>query len=569
MPVIVERSFDPSIAAELAADGIQPALARILAARGIISASQLESSLAGLIPPERLTNNQRMAAIMADAIAERKRFLVIGDYDADGATATAVAVRGLRSMGAIVDYLVPNRFEYGYGLTPEIVKLAAERQPDIIVTVDNGIASVEGVDAANMLGIAVLITDHHLPADQLPQALCILNPNQHGCHFPSKHLAGVGVIFYAMLALRAQLRARGAFEERPEPNLTELLDIVALGTVADLVRLDDNNRILVEQGLRRIRAGRACPGINALLRLSGRKAEKAIAQDLGFSVGPRLNAAGRLDDMSLGIECLLAENEADALRMAQQLHELNLARRAIETDMQELATIALEDIEPEGRYTLSLYHPDWHQGVIGILASRIKERHHRPVIAFARAGDGVLKGSGRSIRTLHLRDALDLVAKREPGLLQKFGGHAMAAGMSILEHDFERFCEVFENVVSGLLAPADLDSVIEVDGSLAGEAMQLQTAVLLEKQVWGQGFPPPSFFDVFDVVSQRVVGERHLKLTLDKDGRQYDAIFFQQQEFLPATVALVYELQSNEYNGSLSLQLNLRSWQPVAQDLSR
>jgi single-stranded-DNA-specific exonuclease len=345
--------------------------------------------------------------------------------------------------------------------------------------------------------------------------------------------------------------------------LTELLDIVALGTVADLVRLDENNRILVEQGLRRIRAGRACPGINALLRVAGRQFEKVTAQDLGFSVGPRLNAAGRLDDMSLGIACLLTDSEPEALRMAQQLHELNQARRSIEAEMQALAGIALDEFDPAERYSLSLYHPDWHQGVIGILASRIKERHHRPVIAFAPAGDGLLKGSGRSIRTLHMRDALDLVAKRESGLIMKFGGHAMAAGLTIMEANFERFVQVFEEVVAESLSPADLDAVIEVDGALGNEEMHLQTAVLLQQQVWGQGFPPPDFLDVFEVQSQRIVGERHLKLSLAKDSRQYDAIFFQQQELLPSTVALVYELQSNLYNGKETLQLRIKHWQAV------
>lgn len=561
MTTIIEREIDHEAMSRLLDAGLPMVMAKILASRGIQSPIQLDASLAGLIPPERLTHNRKMARLLADAIAQQKRLLVVGDYDADGATATTVAVRGLRSMGAQVDFLVPNRFEYGYGLTPEIVALAAKRKPDVIITVDNGIASVEGVNAANALGITVLITDHHLPGEQAPDAACMINPNQHGCDFPSKHLAGVGVIFYAMLALRAELRSREAFSERSEPNLTELLDIVALGTVADLVRLDENNRILVEQGLRRIRAGKACPGINALLKIAGRQQEKINAQDLGFSVGPRLNAAGRLDDMSLGIACLLADDESDAMRMAQQLHELNQARRSIEAEMQELAGIALEEIEPAGRYTLSLYHPDWHQGVIGILASRIKERHHRPVIAFAPAGDGLLKGSGRSIKSLHMRDALDLIAKREPDLIMKFGGHAMAAGLTIRESNFERFNQAFEQMAVAYLSPADMDAVIEVDGALSSEEMHLQTAALLQKQVWGQGFPAPVFFDVFEILGQRIVGERHLKLSLLKAGRQYDAIFFQQQDLLPSPVALAYELQSNLYNGNESLQLCIKHWQ--------
>jgi single-stranded-DNA-specific exonuclease len=563
---ITQRHADPHIIAALIESGLPPLFARILAARGIKQRSQLEAGLSGLIPPQRLTNSAVMATLLADAIAGDKRLLVIGDYDADGATATAVAIRGLRSMGAKVDYLVPNRFEYGYGLTPEIVALAAERQPDIIITVDNGIASVDGVLAASARGIEVLVTDHHLPGEITPAAACIVNPNQHGCDFPSKHLAGVGVMFYVLLALRAELRARGVFAERPEPNLTELLDLVALGTVADVVRLDDNNRILVEQGLRRMRAGKACAGIQALLRVSGRDATKVCAQDLGFSVGPRLNAAGRLDDMSLGIACLLADDEGEAMRMAQQLHELNLARRDIEADMQAATNIVLEAIDCGARYTLSLYDADWHQGVIGILASRLKERHHRAVIAFAPAGvdatdKPLLKGSGRSIKGLHLRDALDLVSKRQPGLLLKFGGHAMAAGLSIYEADFEGFCAEFEAVVQHLLTPADLEAVIETDGEIEAGDLCWEIASLLERQVWGQGFPQPLFNAEFIVISQRIVGERHLKLALEKSGRRFDAICFQQTDLLPQRIHAVFELQTNQYNGMQSTQLCLRHWQ--------
>ena len=562
---IIQRSYAAQSVANLIQHGIHPVLSRVLAARGVSSADQLESSLSGLIPPEQLTNSGAMAKLLADAIAQHKSLLVIGDYDADGATASAVAVRGLRSLGANVDYLVPNRFEYGYGLTPEIVALAVQRKPDIIITVDNGIASVEGVRAANDLGIAVLVTDHHLPGDTTPEATCIVNPNQHGCDFPSKNLAGVGVIFYAMLALRAELRLRGVFENKAEPNLTELLDLVALGTVADLVRLDDNNRILVDQGLRRIRAGKGCPGIRALLRLAGRDPARTSAQDLGFSVGPRLNAAGRLDDMSLGIACLLTDDEYEAQRMAQQLNELNLARRSIEADMQDTANLALEEIKVAGRYSLSLYNPQWHQGVIGILASRIKERYHRPVIAFAQAGNGQdgkpqLKGSGRSISSLHLRDALDLLAKRQPGLIVRFGGHAMAAGLTIRESDLEFFTREFEVVVGGLLTPADLESVIEVDGALAASDTNWSVACAIEQQVWGQGFPLPAFCDEFEVLDQRVVGERHLKLILAREGQRFDAIFFQHSDFLPEKIVAVYQLQTNQYNGAQAVQLNLRHW---------
>lgn len=563
LTTVIEREIDAQTMAHLLACGLSPTLAKVLSARGIQAPEQMNTELSGIISPALLTSNQAMARLLADAIMRQQRLLVVGDYDADGATASAVAVRGLRSMGAQVDYLVPNRFEYGYGLTPEIVALASKNRPDVIITVDNGIASLAGVEAANALGITVLITDHHLPAAQTPAAACIVNPNQHGCRFPSKHLAGVGVIFYVMLALRAELRARGVFHQSMEPNLAELLDIVALGTVADLVRLDHNNRILVEQGLRRIRAGRACPGINALLELAGRSREQVTAQDLGFSVGPRLNAAGRLDDMSLGIACLLADDEGVARHLATQLHALNRTRRDIEMEMQQLAGIALDEIQPAERYSLSLYHPDWHQGVIGILASRVKEQHHRPVIAFARAGDGLLKGSGRSIKTLHLRDALDLVVKRYPQLIRRFGGHAMAAGLTIMERDFERFSAAFEQVAADSLTPGDLESIIEVDGALPEREMNLDTARLLQRQVWGQGFPAPAFFDEFEVLDQRIVGERHLKLSLGKSGRQFDAIYFRQQDFLPASVALVYELQPNLYNGNETLQLNIKHWQPV------
>lgn len=565
MTTIVERRFDSNVAQALVAQGILPILARILAARGIQSADALDPSLANIIPPDQLSNASKMAVMLADAIAANKSLLIVGDYDCDGATATAVAMRALKGMGAKVDYLVPNRFEYGYGLTPEIVDLAFKRQPDVLITVDNGIASVEGVARANALGLQVLVTDHHLPGEQTPDAACIVNPNQNGCTFPSKNLAGVGVIFYVMLALRAELRARGAFEAKPEPNLTELLDIVALGTVADLVRLDDNNRILVEQGLRRIRAGKACPAIRALLKIAGRDERKVTAQDLGFSVGPRLNAAGRLDDMTLGIACLISDDAAEVEVLAQRLHAMNLERRAIEADMQEAANIALDEIDVSKRFSLSIFEPEWHQGVIGILASRVKEQYHRPVIAFASAGDGTLKGSGRSIAGLHLRDALDLVAKRHTGLILKFGGHAMAAGLTIDEDGLDTFESAFEAVAQHLLSPADLDEVIEVDGALDGQVLDWGLASALERQVWGQGFPAPMFTGNFEVKQQKIVGERHLKLSLQgfQHAGMVDAIYFGQQEFLPERVQLVYALQTNEFNGRQSIQLNVRHWQPL------
>lgn len=536
-----------------------PALmAKLFASRGIENASQLSSQLQHLLPPATLTNNPAMAVHLADAIDQQKKILVIGDYDADGATATAVAVKGLRIFGANVDFLVPNRFEYGYGLTSEIVHLAASQTPDVIITVDNGIASIEGVDAANALGIQVLITDHHLPAELSPNASCIINPNQRGCTFASKSLAGVGVMFYALLALRAEYRTRGRYINSTEPNVAALLDLVALGTVADLVKLDSNNRILVEQGLRRIRAGACAKGITALLQVSQVNAQSAIAQDLAFYVGPRLNAAGRLDDMTLGIQCLLTESAEEAMHIAVALQDLNDQRRHIESEMQASANITIEDITVAHQFSLSLFNPDWHQGVIGILASRIKERHHRPVIAFANANDGILKGSGRSIANLHLRDALDAVTKIHPDLIIKFGGHAMAAGLSIREVDFEKFKTCFEAVVKSLITEADLASTLIVDGALDEHEMQLTTVNLLNEQVWGQGFAPPLFFDTFTVVSQKILKEKHLKLQVKKNASVFDAIYFGYTEAVPDHVTMAYQLNINRYNGQEKVQLMVR-----------
>jgi single-stranded-DNA-specific exonuclease len=560
MTKIVQRQTQPKAAKQLEASGVSALMARLLSVRGVTEARQISANLSHLLPPDTLTHNATMAKLLADAIQANKQLLVIGDYDADGATATAVAIKGLRAFGAKVQFLVPNRFEYGYGLTPEIVALAATQKPDVIITVDNGIASVDGVAAANALGIQVLITDHHLPGQELPQAACIINPNQHGCTFASKNLAGVGVMFYALLALRAEFRARGTYALTAEPNLTELLDLVALGTVADLVKLDDNNRILVEQGLRRIRAGACSPGILALLRVSGRQPQTTHAQDLGFSVGPRLNAAGRLDDMTLGIQCLLAETDIEATKIAQQLQDLNLQRRSIEADMQEGASLSLDDIDVANQFSISMYQADWHQGVIGILASRIKERYHRPVIVFADAGEGLLKGSGRSIAGLHLRDALDLLSKHQPDLILKFGGHAMAAGLTIKQLDFELFNQGFEAVVRSLITETDLESVLEVDGGLNPTDMTFATAQLLENQVWGQGFAPPLFYDEFEVINQRILADKHLKLTLKTIDKPLviDAIYFNHSTLLAGTIQAAYQLQTNSYNGVQKVQLNLQ-----------
>ncbi|HEY5292208.1 MAG TPA: DHHA1 domain-containing protein, partial [Burkholderiales bacterium] len=440
--------------------------------------------------------------------------------------------------------------------------------PDLLITVDNGIASNEGVARANELGIATLITDHHLPGDALPQANCIVNPNQPGCDFPSKAIAGVGVMFYVMLALRAELRRRGHFRDRPEFNLATLLDLVALGTVADVVRLDRNNRILVAQGLKRIREGKMQAGIAALLRVAGREARRASCFDLGFAAGPRLNAAGRLADMALGIECLITDDTARALNIAQELDRLNRERREIEGTMQDQALTMLEGLglgtEAGEAYTMSLYDPSWHQGVVGILAARIKDRLHRPVIAFAAGNAGELKGSGRSIPGLHLRDALDLVAKRAPGLILRFGGHAAAAGLTIPSEGLAQFSELFESIVRGLLASSDLARSIETDGPLESAYVNLDTIRMLEREVWGQGFPQPLFCDRFAVINQRVVGDKHLKLRLQKDGRLYEAIRFNSLAPAGGAIRAAYRLAVNEYNGVQSVQLILEEWESVA-----
>ncbi len=560
------RPVPPRVQWQLEQQGVHPLLARIYAARGIQTKSELDYELAALIPPASLTHADTAAALLADAIEAQARILIVADYDCDGATACAVGVRALRAMagdtGARIDYLVPNRFTYGYGLSPEIVDLAATMNPDLLVTVDNGIASLAGVARAGELGIATLITDHHLPGDELPAADCIVNPNQPGCGFPSKSLAGVGVMFYVMLALRAELRTRGWFGEATnvkEPNLAALLDLVALGTVADVVRLDRNNRILGDQGLKRMRAGRLTPGVRALFRAAGRDPAKAGSMDLGFMIGPRLNAAGRLADMSLGIEALITDDDARALNIAQELDKLNRERKDIESGMQEQAVVHLEAISETEGPAIALFDPDWHQGVIGILASRIKDKRHRPVFAFARGdtetGDGEIKGSGRSIPGLHLRDALDLISKRAPGLLKRFGGHAMAAGATIMEADFARFRELFAQVADELLAPTDLTRTLETDGSLEESYVSINTARLLDDEVWGQGFPAPLFEDEFTVENQRILKDKHLKLRLRRGEMRIDAIQFNFSGSPGTTIRAAYRLSVNEYNGVQSPQL--------------
>ena len=570
------RRRDP-VTTELS-DGssVHPLLARVYAGRGVSCAEQLNLALDQLLPPEGLLNAHLAAALLADALAGDKKILVVGDFDADGATSTTLAVSALRAFGAArVDFLVPNRFEYGYGLTPEIVALAAREQPDLIITVDNGISSLEGVEAARELGIATLITDHHLAGRELPQADVIVNPNQPGCTFASKNLAGVGVIFYVMLALRAELRSRNWFDSRPQVNLGHYLDLVALGTVADVVPLDYNNRILVAAGLARIRAGQARPGIHALLEVGSRPYRSVVASDLGFAVGPRINAAGRLEDMSIGIGCLLSEDMAEAAALAGRLQQLNLDRRVIEQGMQDEALQILAKLplqaEQEPPLAMTLYQSGWHQGVIGILASRIKDRLHRPVIAFADGDPGQIKGSARSIPGIHIRDILDAVATRHPGLISKFGGHAMAAGLTLPLEAYDAFATAFTEEVARHAQDVELQAVIASDGELSARDFQLELANELRYAgPWGQHFPEPVFDGRFTIVSQRLVGEKHLKLVLSPPGsaRVLDAIAFNVDlDIWPdqaiEQIDIAYRLDVNEFRGQRTVQLVVEHLVPV------
>ncbi len=561
---ITTRPYSFRTAEMLRQQGIHPVLARLYAARGLTDVGELSSELTSLIAPSGLLHIDAAAVFLADAIGAQKKLVIVADYDCDGATACAVALRGLRAMGANIDFIVPNRFEYGYGLTTEIVALTIrEKSPDIIVTVDNGIASIDGVAEAKRLGIDVVVTDHHLPGDTLPEARVIVNPNQPACGFPSKNLAGVGVMFYVLLALRAELRKRGMFDAQNQPRLDALLDLVALGTVADVVKLDPNNRILVAQGLKRMRAGRMQPGIAALFRAAGREARRASPFDLGFALGPRLNAAGRLADMSLGIECLTTDDEGRAWAIAQQLDTINRERRDIEADMQDTALTLLDSFEPQNKTTISVFDESWHQGVIGIVASRLKDKFYRPTITFAPGGDGLLKGSGRSIAGFHLRDALDLVSKHAPSVIQKFGGHAMAAGLTIRADAFDAFAEAFEAVGRNWLSQNQLERVLETDGPLEEAYFTPQFIELIDAQVWGQGFAPPVFCDEFRVLNQRILKEKHLKLTLEKNGNRYDAIWFGHAEDLSERAMVAYRLDANEYNGVTRVQLLIEHAQSV------
>ncbi|MBO9535275.1 single-stranded-DNA-specific exonuclease RecJ [Herbaspirillum sp.] len=561
---IATRPYSIQQAEQLIAEGVHPVLARVYAARGLASASELASELNALIAPSGLLHIDAAASYLADAIAARKKLVIVADYDCDGATACAVGLRGLRLLGAQVDYIVPNRFEYGYGLTPEIVELTVrEKAPDVIVTVDNGIASIDGVAEAKRRGIDVVVTDHHLPGDTLPEARVIVNPNQPQCGFPSKNLAGVGVMFYVLLALRAEMRKRGIFDAQTQPRLDTLLDLVALGTVADVVKLDANNRILVAQGLKRMRSGKMHPGIAALFRAAGREARRATPFDLGFAVGPRLNAAGRLADMALGIECLTTDDEGRAWAIAQELDSINRERRDIEAGMQDTALNLLDDFNPADRRTIAVFDASWHQGVIGIVASRLKDRFYRPTITFAPGDDGFLKGSGRSIPGFHLRDALDLVSKHAPSVITKFGGHAMAAGLTIHAEAFDAFAQAFEAVGRDWLTQNQLERVIETDGVLEDAYYSVQFIGVMDQQVWGQGFAPPVFCDTFRVLNQRILKEKHLKLLLEKNGQKYDAIWFGHADALPDYATVAFRLDANEYNGKTTVQLMVEHAEPA------
>lgn len=548
------------------AGAIDPLIQRLYQARGVTSHVELARNLEHLLPCEQLLGIEQAVLCLATALQQQQRILVIGDFDADGATSCAVAIRGLKALGAkYVDFLVPNRFEYGYGLTPEIVCVAAARKPDLLLTVDNGISSCQGVQMAKSLGMKVVITDHHLAGAELPMADAIVNPNQPGDHFPSKHLAGVGVVFYVLLALRRYLRATTWFNEQPEPNLATLLDLVALGTVADLVPLDHNNRILIHQGIQRIRAGKCCVGILALLAVAGRSPERLVANDLGYSVGPRLNAAGRLDDMSLGIHCLLTDDLQQAQVMAQRLDELNKERRIIEADMQQQALQAINNLHLNTQKVLPLgmclFNETWHQGVIGILAARIKEYCHRPVIAFAAANEQEIKGSARSVQGIHIRDVLESIATQNPGLITRFGGHAMAAGLTLARSSLAEFTTAFDRAIRDRVCEEDLSGVIYSDGALQKNQLNLPMAECIrEAGPWGQAFPEPLFDGVFTILAQRLVGGKHLKLSLSYEQQVVDGIAFNVDlQAWPnqraQTVQLAYRLDVNEYQGRKNLQL--------------
>lgn len=573
MSIFSERVYSNEAAQALESGGLHPLLAKLYAARGVESAKELGLELKHLLPPNTLKHCEYAAQILADAIRDQRQLLIVADYDCDGATACAVGMRGLHMLGASakqIGFLVPNRFTMGYGLTPEVIDLAKAQtpKPSLLITVDNGIASHAGIDYAKEQGMDVLVTDHHLPTEQLPNALTIVNPNQPQCDFQSKALAGVGVMFYVLIALRAELRQRGVFSIESQPKLEQLLSLVALGTVADVAQLDRNNRILVAQGLKRIREGIAPPGLLALFEVASRNPKTANPFDLGFAIGPRLNAAGRLADMSLGIQLLLSEDPTIALEIAQELDRINRERRVIESGMQESALAHLTHVEPDQKPALCLWNPNWHQGVVGIVASRLKERFNRPAIIFAPAedadGDPLLRGSGRSIQGFHLRDALDLVSKRKPGLIQKFGGHAMAAGLTIRQSDFAIFEEYFLQISNELLSDDVLQRRCVHDGSLSPDQFSVEIGDMLMQEIWGHGFPEPLFYGEFDVLQQSLMKDKHLRLQLkpaasqDSPAKQVPVIqgvWFNRTQTLPQRAHLAYRLVSDRFHAEARIQL--------------
>jgi len=554
---IVARDIPPRAVWTLEQAGVHPLLARLYAARGVAAKDELDDGLGRLLLPAQMKGAVEAAVLLADAMAQDKTLCIVADYDCDGATACAVAVRGLRLLGARhVHYLVPDRVVDGYGLTAPIAQRVKASGADVLITVDNGIASVDGVRVARELGLQVLVTDHHLPGPELPSADVIVNPNQPGCTFESKSIAGVGVMFYVLLALRAALRQRGAFDAASQPKLDTLLPLVALGTVADVVKLDANNRRLVAQGLKRVRAGALPPGMAALFEVAGRKAAAATTFDFGFALGPRINAAGRLSDMTLGIECLLSDDPARAEELARTLDGINRERREIEGEMREQAFDIAESLFDEGDEpppAICVFDPDFHEGVVGIVASRIKDKLHRPTFVFAASQapgkEHELKGSGRSIPGFHLRDALDLVAKRYPGVLLRFGGHAMAAGCTIAEEHFEVFEQGLNEVAQEWLDAATLTRRLETDGALPAEYRRADMVDTLHREVWGQGFAPPTFSEEVEVLSQRLVGEKHLALKLKHQGQPVDGIWFGHTEPLPNRVLLAFRLDADEWQG--------------------
>ena len=557
MTTFVTRPYDPTAANVLTTAGYLPPVARALSARGIRSPEDLNEAWSGMLPPNLLTGIDRAAERLLAARNRGEHVTIVADYDCDGATACAVGIRGLSALGLSVDYFVPDRVRHGYGLTAAIVDLLAARPnpPQVILTVDNGISSADAVRHAASLGIDVVITDHHLPADDTPPAVAIVNPNQRGCGFPSKSLAGVGVIFYVLLALRARLRDEGAFTAQTQPRLNELVDLVALGTVADVVKLDKNNRILVSQGLKRIREGRTHPGIAALFNVARCSMGNASARDFGFRIGPRINAAGRLATMEYGIECLLTDDPDRARHYAEALNQINQERRELEEEMQHAADLAVAAADIEHVHALSLLDDSFNEGVVGLVASRIKEKVHRPTVAFARTAEGELKGSGRSIPGIHLRDMLDLVSKTEPGLILRFGGHAMAAGLTIQEKDYDRFARAFEAVVDEHADPAVFERNVLIDGGLAPDEISERLCQTLEHGIWGQGFDAPLFANDFRVVRQTVLKDAHLKLSLELGGQRFEGIFFRRNAPLLTASRLAYRPTINEFNGRRLIQL--------------